>query len=110
MFSGCTALTTISLPAITSIGSYTFRDCTALATVSLGPAVTTLRANTFATCTALTSVTIQATSAPTVTNTTFPSTAAGLVIYVPLGSVETYQVANIWKDNYVSKIQAIPTT
>jgi hypothetical protein len=108
-FYGCTALTSVSLPALDTIsGGNAFNNCTALTTVSIGTEVTSLAANTFGGCTALTSVTILAASPPTVTATTFPGTAAGLVIYVPSDKVEAYKSASIWSANYASRIQAIP--
>lgn len=52
-FGFCTALTSVELPAATSIGDYAFKNCTALTDVEL-PAATTLGANAFDWCTSLT--------------------------------------------------------
>ena len=54
-FSDCDALTSVSLPAATSIGENAFRDCNALTSVSL-PVATSIGANAFESCNALTSV------------------------------------------------------
>jgi hypothetical protein len=58
-FSGCTGLTTVSLPAATSIGEYAFYYCTGLASVSL-PAATSIGSYAFSDCTALETVSLPA--------------------------------------------------
>ena len=54
-FSNCDALTSISLPAATSIGKNAFRNCNALTSISL-PVATSIGADAFEFCNALTSV------------------------------------------------------
>jgi hypothetical protein len=54
-FYGCTALTTVDLPEATSIGSDSFSGCTALTTVDL-PVATSIGGGSFSGCTALTTV------------------------------------------------------
>jgi hypothetical protein len=58
-FSGCTALTTVSLPEATTIGLYAFKNCTALTTVNL-PAAIIIDQYAFENCTALTTVSLPA--------------------------------------------------
>jgi hypothetical protein len=59
-FSGCTALTTLSLPGATTIGGGVFERCTALTTVSL-PGVTDIGNYAFSRCTGLTTLSLPAT-------------------------------------------------
>ena len=58
-FSGCTALTSVTIPdSVTSIGNSAFSGCTALTSVTIPNSVTSIGDSTFSGCTALTSVTI----------------------------------------------------
>ena len=54
-FQGCTGLTSVDLPAATSIGASAFQGCTGLTSVEL-PAATSIGSNAFQGCTGLTSV------------------------------------------------------
>ena len=58
MFSGCTSLTSINLPAffLTSIGNSAFEGCTSLSTVNFHEDTGEIRVNGFKNCTALTSI------------------------------------------------------
>ena len=58
-FSGCEALTTVSLPALTTAGDYCFYLCTALTSISL-PALETAGVSCFQACSALTTVSLPA--------------------------------------------------
>ena len=58
-FSGCSDLTSITIPdSVTSIGQYTFSGCTGLTNVTIPDSVTTINYNAFDGCTGLTSITI----------------------------------------------------
>jgi hypothetical protein len=99
-FSGCTGLTTISLPAATDIGSYAFYGCTGLTTVTL-PTATSIGQCAFASCTSLTTVTLGDT-APTLGWDMFYSvdSAQTVTVKVPSGAAgygtvpETYNDTN----------------
>ncbi len=52
-FSGCTALTNVTLNAVTTIGNDAFNGCTALSTITLGNAVTTIGDGAFSGCSAI---------------------------------------------------------
>ena len=54
-FGGCSALTSVSMPAVTAIGGGAFDSCSALTSVSM-PEVTTIGIEAFSVCSALTSV------------------------------------------------------
>ena len=59
-FYGCTVLTDIILPNVTSIGSYAFSGCSSLTTVTFGEnsQLTSIGDNAFQNCSSLTSITI----------------------------------------------------
>ena len=59
MFSGCTSLTSVTIPnSVTSIGYHAFRGCSSLTSVSIGNSVTSIDDFAFENCTSLTSITI----------------------------------------------------
>lgn len=58
-FNTCSSLTSVSFPAATTINSYAFRSCSALTSVFL-PAATTIDTYAFNSCTSLTSLSLPA--------------------------------------------------
>ncbi len=58
-FSGCTSLTSITIPnSVTSIGSWAFSGCTSLTSITLPNSVTSIGDGAFSGCTSLTSITL----------------------------------------------------
>ena len=58
-FSGCTELTSITIPeSVVSIGEYAFFNCTSLTSITIPKNVTEIGSFTFSGCTSLTSITI----------------------------------------------------
>ena len=58
-FSGCTSLTSATIPnSVTEIGYYAFYDCTGLTSVTIGNSVTSIGSGAFYGCSGLTEVTI----------------------------------------------------
>jgi hypothetical protein len=58
-FSGCTGLTSITIPnSVTSIGGSAFSGCTGLTSITIPNGVTSIGGSAFSGCTGLTSVTI----------------------------------------------------
>ena len=59
MFSGCSGLTSVTIPAcVTHIGSSAFRSCSSLTNVAIPNSITSIEPSTFYDCNGLTSVTI----------------------------------------------------
>ena len=58
-FSGCTGLTSITIPdSVTSVGWYAFEDCTGLTSVTIGDGVTSIGERAFSGCTGLTNISV----------------------------------------------------
>ena len=107
-FYGCTALTTVNLPAATSIGDYAFNGCTALTTVDL-PAATSIGDGAFNGCTALTTVILRSSTVCVIFENTFlwSTIESGTgYIYVPRALVDSYKVDTTWS-TYAAQIRAI---
>ena len=82
-FSGCTSLTSITIPdSVTSIGSSAFDDCTALTEVIIPDSVTEIGSYAFDDCTALKMITI-GTSVATIGNNAFENCPALTTITIP---------------------------
>ena len=93
-FSHCSSLASVSFPAnLETIDESAFFGCASLASVSLPASMETIGELAFYGCTTLASVTILAPSLTTYGYGAFGETAAGLIIYVPAASVETYKAA-----------------
>ncbi|HIT83995.1 MAG TPA: leucine-rich repeat domain-containing protein [Candidatus Avibacteroides faecavium] len=54
-FWGCTSLSSIDMPLVTSIGNYAFSDCTSLSSINI-PSVTSMETYAFSDCTSLSSI------------------------------------------------------
>lgn len=97
-FSGWTKLQYVSFANGNNktLGNYAFRDCTALKEVNLGKKVTAFNTNPFSGCTALKNIIIEATTPPTLNNSSYiPSSVTAITI--PCGSKSTYiNSSNIW--------------
>lgn len=105
-FNDCTGLTSITIPNnVTTIGQNAFGYCSGLTSVNLGSGVTSISYNAFSYCTGLTSITCEATTPPTLSSDALTNTN-NCPIYVPSGSVSTYQAASGWS-SYADRIQAI---
>ena len=106
-FDRCSGLTSFDIPnSVTSIGNWAFYYCRSLTSVTIPDSVTSIGEYAFESCRSLTSITINATTPPTLGDTTVFSDTNNCPIYVPAASVEAYKSATNWSD-YASRIQPI---
>lgn len=107
-FENCLALVSLDLgQSLKTIGNTGFQGCSSLTTLVLPATVTSIGGRGFRNCTSLASITCYAVSPPTITSATFLNVPADCAIYVPSGSVATYQAASGWSAR-AAYIQAIP--
>ena len=130
-FNGCTGLNTLTLSeglvtiganafngvnaseinipsTVTTIGEGAFANNTAISSVTIPSGVTVLSANMFGGCTSLAEVTMEATTPPSVTDTTFPSNVTA--IKVPYSSYDSYVASWTTYADKIVRLPAIPST
>lgn len=108
-FWNCTSLTKIHIPDnVTTIANWAFEGCTSLERVEIGSGMTSIGGSAFVGCTSVERIICAATTPPTVTSSTFPSTLySQATLSVPKASLNAYKNADYWK-NFTS-IQTIET-
>ena len=84
--------------SVTSIAQHAFVGCSGLTSVTIGNSVTSIGDWAFSGCSSLTSIYLLGVTPPTVRSGNFTeSQYVNLTLYVPKGSLETYQSAGTWK-------------
>lgn len=84
LIAGCN--NTIIPNSVTTIGSYAFRNCSSLTSVTIPNSVTTIDTYPFNGCSGLTSITSLCSTAPTIASNTFQYIKANGTLYVPTGA------------------------
>ena len=101
-FHGCTDLTSIEIPNnVTSIAEGTFCSCASLTSIAIPNSITSIDYASFYYCDALTSIYLLGEIPPSANNsfTKDPEDQyAYITLYVPTGSLKTYQNADTWKN------------
>ena len=84
---------------ITEIKKYAFYGCSGLTSITIPGTITNIGYSAFNGCTGLTSIYLLGDNAPTVGNYNFKeSQYVNMTLYVPKGTLATYQSADIWKN------------
>ena len=108
-FKDCSALTSITIPnSVTSIGYEGFMNCTRLKSVIIGNSVASIGYRAFYDCSDLTSVTALTSTPVSISQDAFTN-RTNAILYVPKGSKEAYQAASYWKEFKEIKNIPIPT-
>jgi len=103
-FQVCNSLQSITIPnGVTSLGNACFSTCNSLQSITIPNGVTSLGSQCFQYCNSLKKIYMQPSTPPTLANTNAIPTNAYLVIYVPIGTLSTYQNAENWS-TYSSKM------
>lgn len=90
---------------VTTIDDNAFSGCTHLNSVSIGRSVTTIGDAAFYDCTSLKSITSWPTTAPSAFEGTFSNaTYLNATLYVPIGSLASYQSSDCWKNFLIEEI------
>ena len=99
-FSGCNGLTSITIPnSVTSIGNYAFSGCSGLTSITIPNSVKSIGDGAFRKCGGLTSIRLLGKTPPTVGSDNFTNKQyLNMQVYVPKGTLATYQAADTWKD------------
>ena len=102
-FTSCVSLVNVTIPnSVTSIGNYTFQNCSGLTNVTIGSGVTSIGQYAFRNCSGLSNITSLATTAPTISSSTFYDVKTGGTLTVPQGSTG-YDVWMQNKNYYLGK-------
>jgi len=87
----------VTLPStITSILGDAFRQCMCLKSITIPQAVTNIGNSAFLSCNALETIHCQPISPPTFGTNVFSGLSSDFIIYVPVGTGETYKAASGW--------------
>ncbi len=98
-FMNCTGLTSVTIgEGVTTIGDYAFNGCTNLETILIGKGVATIAYRAFYNCTGLASIYLTGDVPPTVLSGFTTTQYENAVLYVPKGTLTTYQAADVWKE------------
>lgn len=90
-FVNCSALESIILDCVRTIGNYAFKNCTSLELVSLSEMIENIKNEAFVDCANLRVVKIKNPEPPEKGNDTFKRNAQDRVFYIPFSSKDKYK-------------------
>lgn len=103
-FANCYSLRSIDLSGTTTIGNSAFTYCQSLLSVTIPSTVTSLGNSVFSYCNSLRECHVERSTPPTIGTSAFSNVSSDFKIYVPQGSLTSYQEAENWS-TYASKMQ-----
>ena len=107
-FASCTSLTNITIPnSVTHIFNNAFENCTSLTNITIPESVIEIGYAAFLHCVSLISVNVKATPPPSLDYTGFFDCNNYFIVYVPTESFEVYKKTDYWKNLNLS-IETIP--
>lgn len=95
---------------ITAINSQSFLNCMSMKEVTIPSAVTTISTSVFQNCSVLSKIHMQPTTPPTLGSSNFLGMPSNYIIYVPVGTGDTYKAASGWStyaDHIVEEGQSL---
>lgn len=109
-FNTCTALKELVIPnSVTTVGGSAFSACSGITTLTIGSGLTSIGSTAFLYCTALKTVYNYAVTPQEIDFVTFYNVnIADCKLYVPEGSVDLYEAANVW-ENFGTILPIDPT-
>lgn len=99
-FWNCTSLQELNIPDnVTKISNWAFENCSSLSKVVIGSGMTSIGSSAFYGCSALRTIICNATTPPSISSSTFPSTVLSYAtLIVPASALNAYKNANYWKE------------
>ena len=99
-FYNCSSLTNVIIGnSVTSIGDCAFENCTSLTSITIPRSVTAIGMTAYRYCSSLKSIYLLGETPPSVGYDNFRENQhANTTLYVPTGSLKTYQNADTWKN------------
>ena len=107
-FAGCHSLTSVVIPnSVTNIGASAFHWCYSLTSVTIGNSVTAIGDDAFTYCTSLTEIVNYQEIPQILSNSWYMGVPSSVFLFVnkvnckllvPVGSLEAYRTAEVWKD------------
>ncbi len=99
-FYGCTNLQSFKVgDGVTKFGKYAFSGCSSLKSLSFGAKLQSIEQEAFSDCNAVTTIVSKATTPPVCGSQALDDISKwDCVLYVPEGTISTYQAANQWKE------------
>ena len=96
-FYNCATLRNIQIPeGVTRIYTYAFQGSISVQSVSLPSTITMIESYAFNYCNTLSEIHIKAVSPPSLGTNSLANLAENYIIYVPVGTAETYKAASGW--------------
>ena len=103
VFNGCTNLATLNIGEnVSQIPNYAFYGCSGLTSVTIPNSVTSIGDYAFYNCSGLAEITSLAIAAPTLENNTFSGISSTIPVYIPCGSLASYQTTWSYFSNIIA--------